>query len=249
TLPRRLVLPDRPAARDAARRRSAAEPRQGRKLLRRALLSRGRAGGDGEGGESARARGQAGAGGKIVARFDPRRLGDTCRVEQRARAKELVGRGELAVELEAVFRAAQIDRGGGQQAIERDRQRSGLWQQAGVVALSPVFDQRDVGVGGGDRLHGEPICTANPPVFDAISRACVSSRARPMAAPPPPAPVNLAPSAPADFRRRTVSSSSGQETPSSRSTACAWSISPPKLPICSRASRALSPSRSSSTSI
>src|SRR5205823_11984099 len=135
-------------------------------------------------------------------------------IEERTGPARIFG---MPVEDERVRREiAQLHGGGGEQLVERDRKRASLRQEQCLVPLSPVLDQRDVRVRRRGRFH-PPTSTAKPPVSAAISRACASSRGSPIAAPPPPAPVSFAPSAPAFRSAATVSSSSVQETPSSRS--------------------------------
>src|SRR5207237_5924339 len=168
--------------------------------------------------ESAGARGEAGGGGKIVAGGDARALADPGGIEERTGPARIFG---MPVEDERVRREiAQLHGGGGEQLVERDRKRASLRQEQCFVPLSPVLDQRDVRVRRRSRFH-PPTSTAKPPVSAAISRACASSRASPIAAPPPPAPVSFAHSAPAFRSAATDSSSSLMEPPNSSAQRCA----------------------------
>src|SRR5262249_13855095 len=109
----------------------------------------------------------------------------------------------------------EADLGARDQAVERERQRRYGRQILGDVAFAPVLDEGNVGARLRYAEHG--ILTVNPSNPAARQApSTVSSRpgASAIAAPPPPAPVSLAPSAPAARASAHRRSNSGELTPS-----------------------------------
>src|SRR5258708_23399477 len=271
-----LVAPHRPATRDAARGRAAAQPGQRRQLAQAAPLPGRRAGGDGERGEAARARGEARAGGEVVARLDARRLRDPGGVEKRTRLGQLAGLRRLSVEEQRILGGAELHRGGGDELVQCQAERRRLGQEQRVVALAPVLDQRDVRVRDRCRAaagclgpappaaRAHPLCASGPNraakhctprarAFCSSTRACAASCATATAAPPPPAPASLAPKAPSRPTAAHTATSSVQETPSAARMPWAASKRTPRSARSPRTSasappRASSPSAESSGS-
>src|SRR5699024_681993 len=144
--------------------------------------------------------------------------------------------------------------GGGD--IESQGQASGSGQGQLLVAFAPVLDERDVRIRNGGDAHVAPavtIQTATAPAAVMAVCTCWAWSASPVTAmtqPPRPAPVSLAPAAPALSAAVTRRSIAGCPTPSSVRISCAMLSLLPKsesLP-CSRlpaASRVSSPRRAS----
>ena len=135
-------------------------------------------------------------------------------VEERRHARGLGGAGGLAVELELVAPSAGSNstRGLGDERGERQRQAAGGGQVERGVALAPVLDERDVGarargdaghLPASDRVAMKPCDARGLPRGEDLG-LLASRGASAITAPPPPAPVSLAPCAPACARRRTA---------------------------------------------
>src|SRR5206468_6824343 len=122
--------------------------------------------------------------------------------------------------------------------IEGQRQAAGGRQVEHLVALPPVFDEGDVGAGdGGGRGHdgapaGAATMSVRNPSYPAACQRASTSRVCPgasaMTAPPPPAPVSLAPTAPAARAACTSVSSSGDDSRNAASKPCEASMIRPR---------------------